>query len=68
MARAMMRQLKLMLARWDRVEELLRKLRKTRGRLERWEDCEEEEVLEGKEWYLPFPGVTEHPPWEEMGV
>jgi hypothetical protein len=67
MARAMMRQLKPMLARWDRVEELLRKLRKTRGRLERWEDCEEE-VLEGKEWYLPFPGVMEHLPWEKMGV
>jgi hypothetical protein len=68
MARAMMRQPKPMLARWDRVEELLRKLRKTRGRLERWEDCEEEEGKEGKEWYLPFPGVTEHPPWEKMGV
>jgi hypothetical protein len=54
MARATMRQLKPMLARWDRVDELLRKLRKTRGRLERWEDSGEDEVVEGREWYFPF--------------
>jgi hypothetical protein len=47
MVRGMMRQLKPMLARWDRVEELLRKLRKMSGRLGMWEDCEKDEVVEG---------------------
>jgi hypothetical protein len=63
-ARVMLRRLKVMLAREDKVGELLRKLRRMRARLERFEGKVEAEVVEGREWYLPFPGVTEHLVWK----
>ena len=44
----MMRQLKVMLFRWDRVFELLHRMKKMRNRLDRWEHREDDEVVGGR--------------------